>query len=85
VTLTDWSEAQRWLQEVAGAEYVAQKRAHRKARRAASTFRWTPPPWLRQATDALGHDDIETFKFVRIKVTLGETTLGIVVLTPQES
>lgn len=68
---SDWQNATGWLADQMHREWQAQR--DRKGFRPA---RFVPPVWAKQAIDALGKDDIESFKYIRIKVTLGETVFG---------
>ncbi|HSX23281.1 MAG TPA: hypothetical protein VLE97_10960 [Gaiellaceae bacterium] len=61
-----WSAGQRWLEQQALKESAAQKRAWVKAGRSAKTFRYDPPEWHRDAVAALGRNDEETFKAIKL-------------------
>lgn len=61
-----WGPGQRWLEQEALKEYRAQLAAHRKRGRAKSSFRYTPPDWHRDAVDALGKNDEERFKAIKL-------------------
>jgi len=61
-----WSAGNGWLEKRALAEYRVQRAAHLKAGRRASTFRYNPPDWQRDAVTALGRHDEETFKAIKL-------------------
>ena len=69
-----WSAGQRWLEQQALREADAQRRSWVKSGRSAKTFRYTPPDWHRDAIEALGRNDEETFKAIRL-ARLGTTGL----------
>jgi hypothetical protein len=61
-----WSAGQRWLERQASKEAESQKRAWVKGGRSAKTFRYNPPDWHRDAVAALGRNDEETFKAIKL-------------------
>lgn len=61
-----WGPGQRWLEQEALKEYRVQLAAHQKRGRAKSTFRYTLPDWHRDAVDALGRNDEERFKAIKL-------------------
>jgi hypothetical protein len=61
-----WSAGQAWLEKKAQAEAGAQLRAHLKAGRAHSTFRYHPPEWQRRAIELLGANDEAGFKHLKL-------------------
>lgn len=65
-----WSAGQSWLEREALKEAGAQRRAHLKAGRSASTFRYSPPEWQRRAVDMLGRNDEEGFKALKLNESL---------------
>lgn len=69
-----WSAGQRWLEQQALREADAQRRSWVKSGRSVKTFRYTPPDWHRDAVEALGRNDEETFKAIRL-AHLGTTGL----------
>ncbi len=62
-----WSAGQRWLEQEALKEAAAQKRAWVKKGRSAQNFRYDPPQWHRDAVAALGRNDEETFKAIKLE------------------
>lgn len=65
-----WSAGQSWLEREALKEAGAQRRAHLKAGRSASTFRYSPPEWQRRAVDMLGRNDEEGFKALKLNESM---------------
>ena len=61
-----WSAGQRWLEQQALKESAAQKAAWVKSGRSPNTFRYNPPQWHRDAVAALGRNDEETFKAIKL-------------------
>jgi len=61
-----WSPGQRWLEKQASKEAESQKRAWVKGGRSSKTFRYNPPEWHRDAVAALGRNDEETFKAIKL-------------------
>lgn len=61
-----WTPGNRWLEKRALAEYRVQLASHVKRGRKPSTFRYTPPDWHRDAMVALGRNDEETFKAIKL-------------------
>jgi len=61
-----WSAGQRWLEQEAAKEAASQRRAWTKAGRSEKTFRYNPPEWHRDAVAALGRNDEETFKAIKL-------------------
>lgn len=61
-----WGPGERWLEQEALKEYRVQKAAHIKRGRSPNTFRYTPPDWQRDAVDALGKNDEERFKAIKL-------------------
>lgn len=61
-----WGPGERWLEQEALKEYRVQKAAHIKRGRSPNTFRYTPPDWQRDAMDALGKNDEERFKAIKL-------------------
>ena len=61
-----WTAGNAWLQQQSGKEYQSQLRAHLKRGRKKSTFRYSPPDWIRDAVAALGRNDEETFKAIKL-------------------
>jgi hypothetical protein len=63
---TWWTAGQEWLEKRGLAGYRAGLSAHLKAGRVRSTYRWNPPDWHRDAVDALGRNDEECFKAIKL-------------------
>ena len=61
-----WTPCNAWLCRRALAEYRVQLASHVKRGRKASTFRYNPPEWHRDAVSALGDNDEETFKAIKL-------------------
>jgi hypothetical protein len=61
-----WSGGQRWLEREAEKMAASQKRTWVKRGRSAKTFRYDPPDWHRDAVAALGRNDEETFKAIKL-------------------
>lgn len=62
-----WSAGQRWLEQEAAKMATSQKQAWVKKGRSAKTFRYNPPQWHRDAMDALGRNDEEAFKAIKLE------------------
>jgi len=62
-----WGPGQRWVEQEAAKEYAAQLQAHIKRGRSKNTFRYVVPDWQRELVDALGANDEETFKFLKLQ------------------
>ncbi len=61
-----WGPGNEWVQKEAQKEYQVQLRAHTKRGRKKSTFRYTPPQWQQEAMEALGDNDEERFKAIKM-------------------
>jgi hypothetical protein len=70
-----WGPAQKWLLQEAQKEEQMQLRAHLRRRRKKSTFRYIPPQWHRDAMEALGANDEEWFKAIKLQ-QIGHPPIG---------
>lgn len=61
-----WGPGNRWLEKQALELYRQQLAAHVKRGQAKSTFRYAPPDWQKDAVEALGRNDEETFKAIKL-------------------
>ena len=61
-----WAPGNEWLIKKATAEYRAQLASHLKKRRSKKTFRYSPPDWQQDAIEALGKNDEEWFKGIKL-------------------
>jgi len=58
--------AQAYLQRLGAAEYGSAIAAHRKARRSVRTYRHNPSEYMRDLVAALGRNDEEQFKAIKM-------------------
>jgi hypothetical protein len=61
-----WSAGNRWLEAKGLEGYRVWIAAHVKACRNRSTYRWSPPDWHRDSVAALGRNDEESFKAIKL-------------------
>jgi len=62
-----WTAGNQWLIKKATEMYRVQLAGHLKKRRSPRTFRYSPPDWQIDAMEALGKNDEEWFKAIKLK------------------